>query len=73
MTKSNIDYKPLFIDKLVEFSENFPEYSIGEIIHSVFTQLSKSGVDVEGKGNLLNITDQELYSGIGKAIKEESE
>lgn len=73
MTNNDIDYKPLFIDKLIEFTEGFPEYTIGEVIHSVFTQLSRSGVDVDNKGDLLGVTDQELYSGIGKAIKEESE
>lgn len=70
---SDIDYKPLFTDKLTEFSEKFPEYSLGEILHSMFTQLSRSGVDTDKKGCLLKVTDQQLYSSLGKAIKEESE
>jgi len=70
---SNTNYKPLFIDKLEEFSKELPEYSLCEIIHSVLTQLSKNGVTVESKGDLLSITDKQLYSGICKSIKEEIE
>lgn len=70
---SDINYKPLFTDKLLEFSEKFPDYTLGEILHSMFTQLSKSGISTDNRGNLLKVTDQQLYSSLGKAIKEESE
>lgn len=70
---SNINYKPLFIDKVMEFSESFPDYSLGEMLHSIVTQLQKNGVDVSSKGALLNLTDQQLYSAIDNAIKEENE
>ena len=70
---SNINYKPLFIDKVMEFSESFPDYSLGEMFHSIVTQLQKNGVDISSKGALLNITDQQLYSAIDSAIKEENE
>ena len=70
---NNINYKPLFLDKLVEYTEKLPEYSLGEIFHSIFTQLSKSNIDINKKGDLLKITDNQLYSAIDKSIKDETE
>lgn len=70
---SNINYKPLFIDKVMEFSEDFQEYSLGEMLFSIMTQLSRNGVDINNKADLLNLTDQQLYSAIDNAIKEEHE
>ena len=70
---SNINYKPLFIDKVIEFHEVFPEYTLGEMLHSIITQLNKTGVDIKSKGDLLNLNNQQLYSAIDGAIKEENE
>jgi hypothetical protein len=66
---SNINYKPLFIDKVMEFSESFPDYSLGEMLHGIVTQLNKNGVDINSKGDLLSLTDQQLYSAIDNTIK----
>lgn len=68
-----MNYKPLFIDKVSEYTEKLPDYTIGEILYSVFTQLSKEGLDVNSKRFLLDLTDKQVYSAIDKAIKEETE
>jgi hypothetical protein len=73
MATNNMNYKPLFIDKVSEYTEKLPDYTIGEILYSVFTQLSKEGLDVNSKRFLLNLTDKQVYSAIDKAIKEETE
>jgi hypothetical protein len=73
MATNNMNYKPLFIDKVSEYTEKLPDYTIGEILYSVFTQLSKEGLDVNSKRFLLDLTDKQVYSAIDKAIKEETE
>lgn len=73
MATSNMNYKPLFIDKLSEYTDRLPDYTIGEVLFSIFTQLNKAGVDTSTRQAILNITDQQIYSAIDKAIKEESE
>jgi hypothetical protein len=73
MASSNINYKPLFLDKLLEYTENLPEYSLGEMFHSIVTQLSRAGIDITKKSDLLNITDKQFYSAIDKSIKDETE
>lgn len=70
--ESNVNYKPLILEKIKEFSSERPDYSLGEIIHSAITQISKKGVRIETKGDILNITDEEIYKGLCKAFKEET-
>lgn len=69
---SKVNYKPLILEKLQEFSDKCPEYSFGEVVHSIATQLSKRGTKVEKKGDFFSISDEELYTCICKAFKEES-
>lgn len=73
MAGNNTNYKPLFMDKLQEFIDNFPEYSLGEMFHSILTQLRKSGIEVNSKGDILNLSDNVLYSAIDRAIRAETE
>jgi hypothetical protein len=73
MAADKINYKPLFIDKVIEYSEVLPEYSVGEMLFSVITQLNKAGVPTETKADLLNVTDKQFYSALDSSIKEESE
>lgn len=73
MANNSINYKPLFFDKLSEYTEKLPEYSLGEIFYSIITQLNRSNIDINAKGDLLEITDKQLYSAIDKAIKDETE
>lgn len=70
--ESNVNYKPLIFEKIQEFFEGCPDYSFGEIVHSVVTQLSKKGISVDTKGDILNVSDEDLYKCLCKALKEES-
>lgn len=72
MTNSKINYKPLILDKISEFIEKLPEYSVGDVLFSTFTQLHKSGVEFS-KSTLLDLTDKQIYSALDKAIKDETE
>ena len=72
MTNSKINYKPLILDKLTEFIEKLPEYSVGDVFFSVFTQLKRNGIEFS-KSSLLEITDKQIYSALDKAIKDETE
>lgn len=69
---SNINYKPLFVEKIEEFLEKCPEYTLGELLYCILTQLSKSNTPVDTRGDALNISDKDLYASVCKAIKEES-
>ena len=44
---SNINYKPLFVEKIEEFLEKCPEYTLGELLYCILTQLSKSNTPVD--------------------------
>lgn len=67
-----MNLKPLVIEKLKEFSEmpEFKDYSVGELLYSVFTQIN-SNVEFK-KSTLLRIPDGSLYTMIEKAIKKET-
>ena len=67
-----MNYKPLFLDKLKECFDRLPEYSVGEILYSMLTQLNKSGKEIN-KASLMEIDDEDFYISIGKALKSEIE
>jgi hypothetical protein len=69
---SKVNYRPLIFEKVQEIFENCPEYNFGEVMHSVATQLSKRGMQIETKGDLLKISDEDLYKALCKSLKEES-
>jgi hypothetical protein len=73
MAENKLNYKPLFIDKVIEYSEVLPEYSVGEMLFSVITQLNRSGIEINSKSDFLKITDKQFYSALDSSIKEESE
>ena len=62
-----MNYRPLTIGKLNTFIKEFPEYTIGEILHSLNTQVNKKN------GKLLSITDRDLYTIIDRTINFEKE
>jgi len=62
-----MNYRPLTISKLNEFIKEFPEYTIGEILHSLNTQVNKK------ESTLLSISDRDLYTIIDRTITFEKE
>lgn len=71
MAKSKTDYRPLFFDKLSQFMEDCPNYTLGEVFYSILNQIAKKGVRFTDKKDFLDLTDHQIYAGIDKAIKAE--
>ena len=66
-----MQYRPLVLNKLKEFSKEFPQYSIGELLYSM---IASSGLGEDFTlSKLLKISDQDFYSMIEKSIELESE
>jgi hypothetical protein len=65
--------KPLFCDKLVEFTEKFPDYTLGEVFYSMFAQLSRRGIDIKGRAEIIQLNDNEMYSALSAAMSNETE
>lgn len=66
---TDLNYKPLIKEKIAEFFEQNPNYSFGELMYSVASSLPNK--DVKTKADFLNVTDEDFYTGIDKAIKKE--
>lgn len=72
MANSGMNHKPLFFDKLKEFSAKNPEYSLGEMFYSVLKNIPDCEIPIEQRKYLLELEDKQLYTGVDKAIKSES-
>jgi len=62
------NYKNNALREFSEFSKQFPEYSVGEILYSTIRMMSVSKLS-----ELLDKTDEEVYTSINKAIESEKE
>lgn len=69
---SNVNYKPLIFEKLEEFFEKRPDFNFCEVIHSVSTQMSRMGIKLEKKGDIFSVSDEDLYRGICRSLKDET-
>jgi hypothetical protein len=70
---SKVNYKPLFADKIKEFIDKCPSYTLSEVVYSILRQLARDGhIEKSTNGSILEMTDQELYSVTCKALKEAS-
>lgn len=58
----NINYRQSAIREIQNFANQFPEYTLGEILYSFLR-----GKDIK------NLSDQEVYSAVEKAIEYERE
>lgn len=68
---NGINRKPLIFEKLQEFANQNPEYSFGEMLFSIVNSCPTK-IKLEGKADLLNITDVQFYSGVDGAINNET-
>ena len=66
-----MNYRPLLINKFKEFEEEFPNYTFGELMYSMFTHSNIKGKIV--KSDFLKVTDQDFYTMIEKAIEKEKD
>ena len=60
-----MNFKPLVITKIKQFSKEFPEYTFGQMLYSI---LSKENFKLS---TLLDLDDEELYSMVERSIKKE--
>lgn len=67
-----MNYTPLVINKIEEFSKRFPDLTFMEILYSSLREIEELNGDIK-RGDLLKISDQKLYSAIFKAIDNEEE
>lgn len=67
------NYKPLIGEKTKEFQIENPSYSYAEFIYSVISMLTKDGVLSKNfkKSDLLEVSDEDIYTAIYKSIKRE--
>jgi hypothetical protein len=69
-----MNYKPLTIEKLKEFIEKYPEYSLGEVLYAILgSKVMKGKPDEASIGWLLDLNDKDIYTAIDKAILREQE
>ncbi len=64
-----MNHYPLVARKLFEFKEQFPEYSIGNILYSAICVKVKGGTI--SKGDIFDIDDAEMYELLSKALSRE--
>lgn len=63
-----MDYKPLIHQKLKEFSKEFPTMTVGEVLYSTLSVLSKKeGKSEFKKSDLLSVKDKDLYTALCNA------
>ena len=63
-----MNYKNNAIREIQEFTKEFPEYSLGETLYSVLRLLK-----IQKLSNLLELSDEEIFSAVEKAKQEEKE
>lgn len=66
-----MNFKPLAIQKLREFSQEFPDYSFGELICSMLAVTGEEGKSA--KEILFSMTDEEAFICLQRAIRLEKE
>ena len=66
-----MDYRVIVMDKLNEYADKFPEYSVGELLYSIFTH-SVRKVDIK-TSDFLKLKDQDFYTMIEVAIEKEKQ
>lgn len=68
--KDEMNYRPLIVDTFEDLLKKGEEYTLGELIYNILTQVSKAGNEIKTKADVRNITDQEFYTGISRTLTE---
>jgi len=68
-----MNYNPLIRDKVKEFKSQLNAYTFGEMLFSAISIIEKTKDFKFSKKDLLNLTDEEFYTALDKAIKKEVE
>lgn len=67
-----MNVKPLIVDKLEEYFSELSEYSIGDILYSIVSDLSKGRAEIR-KSDLLKIDDEMFYRALNRSLIREKE
>lgn len=67
-----MNYKPLILQKLKEFSSEQKEMSFAEILYSILRK-KHTNSNIKKTSDLLKIKDEDIYISIEKCIEEEKE
>lgn len=65
---SDLNYKPMIHEKVREFFEQNPNYTFGQLVYSV-----QSSLKLEKKSDLLEVSDEDFYTGLDLALGREKE
>jgi len=66
-----MNYTPLAIKKLKDFSQQFPDYSFGELIYSMLSTMSLESKDL--KYELIKMDCEDVFVALNRAMRLEHE
>ncbi len=66
-----MNYKPLINIKLKEYQEEFPEYTLGEILYSMLVSHDKNK-DFK-KADFLSMSDADIYGALSRSFATEGD
>ena len=66
-----MDYNLLIIEKIEDIRKIRPEYTFGQIIYGISTQLRKAGFKVEKHTDFLKIPSEQFYTAASRSLKAE--
>lgn len=65
-------YTPLILKKIQELSNQFPEYSFGDLLYTILREKYVGEVqDRKSSGWIREVSDQKFYTAVENAIKKE--
>ena len=67
-----MNYKPLVYQKLKEFGDLSPDFSIGELFYSILIKMGKKP-DSQSLTWIRELSDDEFYTSLEKNIEDEAE
>lgn len=65
------NYKPFIEDKLKEYFDKLPHYSMGDIIYSVLTECTRKGNPSIKKSDLLKMDDKMFHDSLQRSLLKE--
>lgn len=67
-----MNVKPLIIDKLGEYFNELPEYSMGDILYSIVSDVARGRTEIK-KSDLLKIDDGMFHRALSRSLIREKE
>lgn len=67
---SNMNYRNIAVREIKDFADQFPDYSLGQILYSIVRQATSDPSAIKG---LRDLSDEQVYTMIDKAKELESE